>query len=351
MKIAVISTPVFACPPPGYSGLEQIAWQLADGLGLRGHQVALVAPEGSTCPHATVIPCGPAGRWDEHQAYQHYWKYLPEFDVVVDMSWQKWSYLLKGEGVLPAPVLGVLHAPVDTMYKVLPPNVARPSFVCISRDQAAHFEALFSRPAKVAYNGVDPDFYRPLHVPKSGRFLFLARFSTIKGADLAIEACQRAGVGLDLVGDTTITNEPQFLAKCRSMADGTQIRIAGGVARGEAVWWYSQATALLHPNQRFREPFGLAPVEALMCGCPVVSWNYGAMRETIPPQDGCRLVWDLNEMIQQIQTLRDNPPATTESALATTERLRQWAVDRYSVDKMVEGYEALCSEAIKTGGW
>ena len=357
MKICVISSTVFPCPPLGYAGLEMIAWECARGLAKKGHDVTLIAPAGSSCPGVDVFQCLPPGHGEE-QAYggcvlkdannndvrwPGYWSKLLEFNdggVLIDHSWQKWCYELKREGRLTAPILGVCHAPIQTMYGVLPP-VEHPCFVCISQDQKAHFDALHSpRTARFVYNGCDVGFYKPINVPRSNRFLFLARFSTIKGPDLAIEACKKAGVGLDLIGDTSITNEPALYEHCKRLADGEQIKIIGSVPRGETVWWYSQAHALLHPNQRFREPFGLAPVEAMLCGCPVIAWRYGAMPETIVPGETGLLCESMDDLVTHIKTLskvlkpEDRP------------RCRDWAM-QFSIDKMVDGYEALCYEALK----
>lgn len=359
MKIAIISSTVFAVPPPGYSGLEQLAWQHAEGLAGRGHEVAIIAPEGSRCDRAAVIPCGPPGGWDERRAFQHYQEALPQFDAIIDHSWQKHTYLMKAEGRLKAPVLGVCHAPVNTMFGSLPPGVDKPCFVCISKDQAAHFQALFSREAKVAYNGIDLDFYKPMGGPRSHRFLFLARFSTIKGPDLAIEACRQAGVGLDLVGDTSITGEPEFLEKCQSKAQevnielmgripadvyGPPIRMVGPATRGECVWWFSQAHCMLHPNQRFREPFGLAPVEAMACGLPVIAWDNGAMRETINQSMAGILVRSMGELVEAVKSYA---PGITEQV---RKNAREWA-SQFSVQNMISRYEELCQEAIEGGGW
>jgi glycosyltransferase involved in cell wall biosynthesis len=347
VKIAVVSSNVFPCPPPGYSGLEAIAWHCADGLAKKGHEVALIAPEGSKLDNGTVIPTGPPGQWNERMGFSCYQNELSKFDAIIDHSWAKYSYLLKASGQLKAPVLGVLHAPVNTMYQTLPP-VDKPCFVCISKDQASHFEALHSRPARVCYNGVDINFYRPMSIPRTDRFLFLARFSSIKGADIAIEACRQAGVGLDLVGDTSITNEPQYFETCKSLCDGKQIRMVGPARRGECVYWYSQAYAMLHPNQRFREPFGLAPVEAMLCGCPVVAWNYGAMKETIAGRGGV-LVNSLEEMVKWIKTMSNPEPLQVALNDKTRWDVRDWA-SQFSVDNMVSGYEKLCQEAVE-GGW
>jgi glycosyltransferase involved in cell wall biosynthesis len=258
------------------------------------------------------------------------------------------------EGRLKAPILGVCHAPVNTMFQSLPPEKVI-SFVCISEDQGEHFRNLFGRDCRVCYNGIDPMFYRPLGIPRSKRFLFLARFSTIKGPDIAIEACREAGVGLDLVGDTQITNEPDFLQKCQRMCDWSDsiegrspslvcrdtIRMVGPATRSECVWWFSQAHALLHPNQRFREPFGLAPVESMACGTPVIAWDHGAMRETVRSGETGWLVNNFQDLVEAIKNARDG---------STWELMRPAAREqacKFSVRRMVERYERLCHEAIK----
>lgn len=342
MKIAVVSAQVFACPPPGYAGLEMISWHCAEQLAQLGHEITLFAPEGSVCQHSTLFSTGPAGTWNEMQAYSKYWQELLKFDVIIDHSWQKWSYVLKGEGRLKAPVLGVLHAPVNTMIQELPPEVENPCFVCISQDQAAHFQALFSRQARHCYNGIDMDFYKPMTLKRRNRFLFLARFSTIKGPDLAMEACAKVGAELDLIGDTSITNEPELFQRCKDMADGEKIKIIGPANRGECVWWFSQNRILLHPNKLFREPFGLAPVEAQACGMPVIAWDNGAMRETVKPGATGLLVTSMEEL----------ETAITHADLLLPEGCgklcREWA-SQFSIQNMGKRYEALCGEAISKG--
>lgn len=363
MKICVISSTVFAVGQggnalPGYGGLEVIAWHCAKGLAARGHQVSLVAPQGSQCPGCEVIECLPPG-FGEEQAWggcvyknvngedvrwPGYWPKMLEYNdkdsIIIDHSWNTWVAMLKMEGRLQCPILKVLHAPVNTHYQSLPPEGVL-SFICISEDQKNHFEALHSPwKARVCYNGIDGGIYKPLNIPRSNRFLYLARFSSIKGPDLAIDACKKAGVGLDLIGDTSITNEPELFEHCKRQADGTQIRIIGSVPRGETVWWYSQAHALLHPTQRFREPFGLAPVESMLCETPVITWDYGAMRETVKHGVTGFLVNSLDEMAHWINTVRDG-----QIGEAMRKHCHEWAL-RFSIDAMVKRYEELCEEAL-----
>lgn len=386
MKIGIISTTVFKIPIQGYGGLEAVAWERAKGLAKKGHEVTLFAPDGSTCPGCNVIEFGPEQRINEQhayagfpeikegdkvlrQAFRGYWPELLKQDLIIDDSWAKWSYLLKQEGRLKAPILGVMHAPVNTMFQS-PPPVEKPCIVCISEDQRQHYEALFSpHKAKVALHGIDLDFYKPLDIPRSKRFLFLARFSQVKCPDLAIQACRQAGVGLDLVGDTKLTGEAEYLESIKGMCDGVGSRVGqpsirwkedeaekaicimGPASRGETVWWFSQAHCMVHPIARFREPFGLAPVEAQACGCPVIAWNYGAMRETIKHGETGWLCNSQEELIALISECSPDCQGQVIEARGMRKRCREWVESKFSLQRFVDRWETLCQEAIEGGGW
>jgi len=348
MRILVVSSTVFACPPSGYSGLEMIAWQQADGLVKKGHQVTLIAPQGSVLPGGSVIAPFPPGQADERMVYEKTWQELPKHDCIVDHSWQKYAYLLKAEGKLKSPVLSWLHAPVNTMMQSLPP-VEKPCMVCISEDQRAHLEALFApAQARTCYNGIDaPGFYKPIQLPRTRRFLFLARFSTVKGPDISIDVCRKAGVELDLVGDTKLTGEAEFLQSIIGKGDGKQIRFVGPATRGNCVWWYGQAHAMVHHNSRFREPYGLAPVEAQACGLPVCAWDFGAMRETVQHGKTGLLCHNFDEAIEHVKMMANLSDKEMKD-------IRQNCVDnaqKFTVQKMVDRVESLCNEAVEKGGW
>jgi len=342
MKIVVISTTIMTLPPAGYSGLEMLAWQQAEGLAKLGHQVLLVAPVGSKSVPGVELHGTTLGE-QEGQAFTGYAHRLKDWDVIIDNSWLKFAYLSKIEGQLKPPVLGVSHAPISTMYQKTPP-MPRPCMVCISHDQAAEAKELFKIDTRVAHNGVDMNFYKPLPIAIRGfdRYLFLARFSRIKGAHIALDVAEKTGVGLDLVGDDKITGEPDYAKECVSRAGRIPGAIYhGGATREKCAEWFNRAKAMLHMNQLFREPFGLAPVEAQLCGCPVIAWDYGAMRETIKHGETGFLVTSPEEVIELVKT--------DAVAAIKPERCREWA-SQFSIENMVKRYEELCKEAIE-GGW
>ena len=340
LKICVISTTVLHCPPKGYSGLEMIAWQIAEGLKAKGHDVTLVAPRGSTTScdlHETTL-----GE-PERVAFVHgYAPKLTQFDVIIDHSWEKWSYTMKMQGNLPAPILGVLHAPVETMYHS-PPPVPFPCFVCISKDQSENANTYFKCQTRVSYNGVDVNFYQNKYNQRNNRYLFLARISTIKGPQIAVDVASKCSIGLDIVGDDRITGEPDLLTFVKQKCVmSPYLRYVGHQNRDECVTWFNTNKAMLHPNKLFREPFGLAPVEAQLCGMPVIAWRKGACQETIKHGETGFLVDTQEEMEELVKS----------DAVSTIkpERCMEWA-RQFSYDNMVNRYEELCYEAIDTGGW
>jgi len=338
MKICVVSTPIIVCPPPGYSGLEMLAYQQAEGLSKRGHSVLLIAPIGSKPPPGVELHGLTLGE-SEQQAYSGYAQRLDNWDAIIDNSWQKWSYILKAQGKLKSPVLGVMHAPVNTMYKT-PPPVEKACIVCISKDQGMNAEEIWGRKVRVCYNGVDINFYRNRQNRKrNARYLFLSRMSSIKGPDIAVRIARDLKIGLDLVGDDTITGEPWLIEQLKKDCING-ISYVGPQSRDQCVGWFCSNRALVHMNLRFREPFGLAPVEAQACGMPVIAFRNGAMTETIINNETGFLVYSEDD----VKTLiRANAIENIKSEICI-----EWA-SNFSIDRMITRWEELLKEAIESG--
>lgn len=345
MKIAVISTTIMNLPPAGYSGLEMLAYQQAEGLSKKGHEVLLIAPNGSTIPSGIELH-GTTLNETEKQAYSGYWQRLPNYDAIIDNSWEKWSYILKKEGKLKAPVLGVLHAPIETMYGS-PPPVEKPCFVAISKSQAGAVSGHMihngaAARARVCYNGIDLDFYKSNTKRRGERYLFLARMSRLKGPHVAITVAKNTDVDLDLVGDDKLVEDPGYVEAVKAGCYGSHIIYHGGKKRDECISFFSEAKALIHANFVFREPFGLAPVEAQACGCPVLAADHGAMRETVDHGKTGFLYRTIEELEDYI---RMDVAKEIEPAVC-----RKWAT-QFSLENMVKKYEELVTEAIEKGGW
>jgi glycosyltransferase involved in cell wall biosynthesis len=102
-------------------------------------------------------------------------------------------------------------------------------------------------------------------------FLIVSTLVSYKNIDLAIEACNALKLPLKIVG------EGPYNKKLQQMA-GPTIEFYGYRQRDELGDLYADAKALIFPGI---EDFGIAPLESMACGTPVISYRAGGPLETI----------------------------------------------------------------------
>jgi GT2 family glycosyltransferase len=129
----------------------------------------------------------------------------------------------------------------------------------------------------VVHPGVDLE--RFTRGPGGPAALFLGALEPWKRPELAIEAADRAGVPLVVAG-AAVTSADYEAELRRSAGEG--VTFAGRVDDPRALLHH--AACLIHCSDR--EPFGLALVEALACGVPVVAPDAGGPREIVDESCG-----------------------------------------------------------------
>ena len=146
-------------------------------------------------------------------------------------------------------------------------------FLANSRYVAGRIRRYYNRGSIVVYPPVDTEFYRPSDSPRpvDPHFLVVSALVPYKRVDLAVAACRQAGVRLTVVG-----NGPD-LPRLRRLG-GPDVEFPGWRPDEEIRALYQQATAVLLPGV---EDFGIVPVEAQACGCPVVALAEGGAAETV----------------------------------------------------------------------
>ena len=146
-------------------------------------------------------------------------------------------------------------------------------WVPISHCVAKRIQKYYRQPtAPVIYPGADLAAFAP-SATHSDYFVTLASLTPYKKIDLAIAACNRLGKRLVVIGDGTDRARLQKLA-------GPTIEFAGRVDSTRRAQLVAQAQALIFPNE---EDFGIAPIEAMASGTPVIGYGRGGLTETVVP--------------------------------------------------------------------
>ena len=129
---------------------------------------------------------------------------------------------------------------------------------------------LWGRDAEVIYPPVDVAGI-PLSTRDDGYLLVAARMLAYRRLDLAVAAATALGRELVVVGDG-----PER-ARLEAMA-GSTVRFLGHVDRPTLVDLFARCHAYLVPGV---EDFGIAPVEAMAAGKPVIAFRAGGATETV----------------------------------------------------------------------
>jgi glycosyltransferase involved in cell wall biosynthesis len=144
-------------------------------------------------------------------------------------------------------------------------------FVANSENVALRIRKHYRRDATVIYPPVNASAGYLAPGPPGDYYLVVSQFVLYKRIDLAIEACNRLGRKLRIVGDGEESRRLRRLA-------GSTIEFLGSLRDDELRKLYAGCRALLFPGE---EDFGIVPVEVQSCGRPVIAYGRGGALETV----------------------------------------------------------------------
>ncbi len=287
-------------PVRGYGGTERIVVWLARGLAQAGARVTLIAGRGTEVPEATVVPI------DRDTAMQ---PGGPDLTPLLPRD----ADIVHAHVPLQRPPRGVPF--VWTLHgNRLPAGGVDVAAVALSRDHARRHGI-----ARWVYNGLDPADYR-FEPTKGKRDLYLGRMHSVKGWQWAVRGARRTRRPIDMAGGW----RPIPLPGVRWLGS------VGGVRKTELL---ARAACLWMPGQ-WDEPFGLAAIEAMVSGTPVLATRRGALPEIITPTSGA-----LGETLEELVSLRPSLDALDAEAV------RQNVLDRFTHTTMAERYLEVYREA------
>jgi glycosyltransferase involved in cell wall biosynthesis len=340
MRIGIVTSPFIAVPPLRYGGTELFAAHLARGLHARGHEVTVYA-NGDSRLECSLKWRYPHGDWPvadplaaqlknaEHTA----WAIKDAADSVDVLLLNDWIGLPMTRFIAPPTVL-VLHHPHEPALSDLYVNYPHIEYVAISQWQA-RCEPMPR--IRVIHHGVVLSDH-PFSSAKDDYVAFLGRIAPCKGAHLAIQAAQRSGVRLKLAGEIQPIFQEYWDKEIAPHVDGKQIEYVGEVDLPKKNALLGGARALLFPIQ-WHEPFGLVMIESMACGTPVLALEGGSVREVVRDGVSGWICEDTADMARRIRAIDIAP-----------ESCRQWAVERFAADRMVDDYVDLFENAVAQHG-
>ncbi len=147
-------------------------------------------------------------------------------------------------------------------------------FVAISKTVQRRIDRAYGREAALVYPCTDLRFYSPSPQPRQDYFLVVSGLVPQKRLELAVDAFGRREDRLLVVG-----SGPE--AKSLQRRAGPNVQFLGWQSDEKIRELYRRARGLVFPGL---EDFGLVPVEALACGCPVIAYGRGGVTEVV--EDG-----------------------------------------------------------------
>lgn len=144
-------------------------------------------------------------------------------------------------------------------------------FIANSQFVANRIKRYYNRDSTVIHPPVDVTNY-----PRRARddyFILVSRLRPYKKVDLAINAFNRLNMPLYIIGEGEEEGNLKTLA-------GPTIKFLGNLSDEAKKHYLAGAAAFIHPQE---EDFGIAAVEAMAGGTPVIAYDAGGARETVIP--------------------------------------------------------------------
>jgi glycosyltransferase involved in cell wall biosynthesis len=151
-------------------------------------------------------------------------------------------------------------------------TASRPwAYLANSSAVAERIRRHYGREARVCHPPVDVDFFHPGDAPRGDFLLAVGALVPYKRYEVAIEAARVLGRRLVLVG-----TGPEE-ARLRGLA-ASSVDFLSGLSPDELRELYRTCAFYVQPGE---EDFGIAAVEALACGAPVVALDRGGARDVV----------------------------------------------------------------------
>ena len=340
MRIAQVAPLFVPVPPREYGGTERIVHTLTQELVARGHDVTLFASAGSQTS-AKLHSTSPAPLWQS--GADALTAHAIEIEDLVAQS-AEFDVIHSHLDVLPwiagdryeAPIVTTMHGRLDLPdnRKLLARFRDRP-LVSISDAQRRPVEDLRLNWRGTVHHGLDLERIYHLGRGDQGHLAFVSRLSPEKAPDLAIRVAIKAGMRIVVAGIIPDEEKDYYESEVKPLMTNPLVEWAGELDDEGKDQVIGGSAGFLVPIQ-WDEPFGLAFIEALATGTPVISMARGSLPELMVSGRHGYLCTAEEELVEACRNVGDLDRA----------ECRRWVLERYSPSRMAAGYERVYQELV-----
>ncbi len=334
LRIAQIAPLYERIPPEFYGGTERVVSYLTEELVRRGHDVSLFA-SGDSKTSARLVGgyprslrlagLAPMGTQLHLPMLTDLYENADSFDIIHSHI-DYWSFPFARLSATPT---------ISTMHGRLDIESLKPIYDCfrdmalVSISDAQRAPIPHMNWVGTIHHGLPDDFLE--FKPQPGKYLaFLGRISPEKGIGLAIDTARRAGIPFKIAAKVDAVDREYFETLIKPRLSPPDVEYIGEISEHEKSEFLGNALALLFTID-WPEPFGLAMIEAMACGTPVIARPCGSVPEVV--RDGrtgfiAESVEDLAAAAQRVEQL-------------SRAECRAEFETRFRIDRMAEQYESV----------
>ncbi|MBD2177188.1 glycosyltransferase family 4 protein [Pseudanabaena sp. FACHB-1998] len=293
-RLLFLSTPVGALGSGIGGGVELTLQNAAKALIAKGHEIEIVAPEGSITKVAKLtqiagnvqIPAQTKVGIDmvmmpQDSVLENMWSYAREsqhqFDLLFNFAYDWLPLYLTpffdrpiAHWISMASLSPVMDAMVSKTVQRFPKAIAVNTRACA--DTFSDGERLM-----IMGKGIDVAQYKFVAQPQKPSLAWVGRISPEKGLEDAAEAAQVTGLPLHIFG---LIQDHDYWQQIQISFPQAEIHYEGFLSTDALQHKLGQCSALLM-TPRWVEAFGNAAIEAFACGVPVISYSSGGLTEIV----------------------------------------------------------------------
>lgn len=307
MRIAQVAPLYESVPPKLYGGTERVVSYLTEELVRQGHRVTLFASGDSStsaelvpvCEHAVRLERQPIAALALHALLvEAVFSRADVFDVI---HCHTDSIHLPLARRSPVPVVTTLHgrldiAGLDSLHR----QFAELPLVSVSDAQRAPLA--WASWAGTVHHGLPLELHRPEY-DAGGYLVFLGRIAREKRVDRAIAIARRARLTLKVAAKVDPADREYFAREIEPLLAGPGVEFLGEIGEQAKTELLRGALALLFPID-WPEPFGLAMIESMACGTPVIAFDCGAVPEVVDSGVTGFVVSSIEEAVGCVERVR-----------------------------------------------